>query len=76
MSSIVFSRNQQSAGIFIDAMNDPRTQRTVDSGEVFAMIEQAFHQGRIFGSGSRMNDHAFWFVNDNDIWIFIHDFQM
>ena len=57
-------------------MYDPRTDHTVNPGQMFsAMIQDRIDQRMIRVSGRRVYDHPLGFIHDQNIFIFIQNIQ-
>ena len=76
MRKIIFSDNQQPCCILINAMHDSRTQRSIDSGEILAVIQQPVDQCTALIPCSRVYDDVFRLVDDNHILILIPHIQL
>ena len=73
---IVFGHAQQTAGIPVDPMDDPRPFHAAHTGQtVTAVPQQTVDQctGRM--AGRRMDHHPLGLIDHQDIPVFIHDFQ-
>ena len=72
----MLSHDQQPGGIFIDAVNDARSQDTIDAGQgVCPGVHQPVDQCVILMSGSGVNHQTLRLIDDDDILILIDDFQ-
>ena len=76
MGVIIFSDNQQSRCILINAMHDSRTQCTIDSGKILTVIQQSVDKCPALISCSRMHDNVFWLIDDDHIFILIPHVQL
>ncbi len=70
---LIFCDEHHARSILIQAVNNTWPQYTIDSGKIFAVIDQGVDQGARRVSKSRMNDHPRGLVHDNDRWILMED---
>jgi hypothetical protein len=70
---VVFGHDDASRRIFVEAMDDARSELTANAFEVLTVEEQGVHQSPARVSCRRMDDEARSLVQDNDIGIFIED---
>ncbi|MNL41172.1 hypothetical protein D3C87_1635700 [compost metagenome] len=75
MAGIIFGGHNQSGGVFINTVHNPRTNLAVNAGQVLAMIHQRIDQcaGRM--ADCRMNHHPARFIYNNNIAVFIDHFK-
>ena len=72
VSHVVLRRDDETAGIPVDAVDDARPQLAVDAREgVAAGVEQGVDQGAVRVTGGGVYHHAHRFVDYNDILILI-----
>ena len=73
---VVFRRDDETAGIPVDAVDDAWPQLAVDAGEgVAAGVEQGVDQGAVRVTGGGVYHHAHRFVDHDDILILIDHIQ-
>jgi hypothetical protein len=72
-SLIILGDDHHAGSLPVETVDDARSQHTVNSSEVFAMMEKCINQCSGCVSRSRMDNHAGWFVNHDDGGIFIQD---
>ena len=76
MSAVVFGNDKQSAGVFVDAMNNAGTMLAVNAGKAFTAVKhKRIHKRAGPVSDCRMHDHAARFIHHNDILILIDDIE-
>jgi hypothetical protein len=63
---IVLGHHHDAGGIFIETMNNARSQHTIDPGKILAVIHQGIDQCPCRIPCSRMDDHPSRFVNHDD----------
>lgn len=56
-------------------MNDTGAGLSADAGEIVAVMEQGVDEGAVFIASGGMNDEARRFVDDQDVGIFVEDFE-
>ena len=73
---VIFGRNQQPAGIFVNTVNNARTFHPSHSGQIIpAMVKQSIHQSAAESPRRRMNSHPRRLVDHNQVFVFIDHFQ-
>ncbi len=72
---IVLGRNHDARGISIEPMDDTGSQLAANPGEVIAMMQQGVDQRAAWMTGSRMDNHAGGFIDNNQAGILIKNRQ-
>ena len=75
MGAVGLGHQQQSAGLFVQPMHDPRSQFSAGSREFAKMVQQSIHQGSAALAGAGMHDHARGLVDHRQPIIFIDNLQ-
>ena len=76
MSAVVFGNDKQSAGVFVNTMNNAGTMFAVNAGKAFATVKhKRIHKRAGPVPDRRMHDHAARFIHHNDILILIDDIE-
>jgi hypothetical protein len=70
---IILGYHHDAGGVFIETMDNTRSQHAIDPGKILAVMDQGIDQCPRRISCSRMNDHPRGFVKHDDGWIFIKD---
>ena len=72
MGKIIFAYDQNSGGVHIDPVDDPRTHNTVNTGKlILAMGHQSIDQGSRVMSGCRMHNHSLRLIDQDHILVLI-----
>ena len=79
MGIVIFRDDDQSGSLFVEAMDDARAQRFVGlrsaAGERLSTSEKRVYEGTSGIPCSGMNAHSRGFVDDEEVVIFIKNFQ-
>ena len=76
MGKIVFSNDEQSASIFVNAVDDTGTDDPSNSRQaITTVIEQRVDKGPARISRRRMHHHTLWLINHQEIAVLINDIQ-
>jgi hypothetical protein len=75
MGRVILGSHHDPRGSFIEAVNDPGPRDTTDSGKVPAVIQQGIDKSARRVTMGWMNYHMGSLVDDNEITVFIEDFQ-
>ena len=73
---IVFGNHQQTAGVFIDAVNNAGANYPIDARKRIAtMIQQCIDQGAVAVAGCRVYYHPFGLVDHEQVLVLVHNRQ-
>jgi len=75
MSQIVFGHHQNSRGILVQSVHDPRSKNSTDSGKIRAMVEKGIDQRPRKVSGRRMHHHSRGLIHHKEMSILIENRQ-
>jgi hypothetical protein len=80
MGAVVFSNEDEAARLFVKAMDDARTEIAAGGGEFVEVEEERIDEGAavafvIAGTGSGVDHHAGWLVDDGEIFVFVEDVE-
>ncbi len=72
MGKVVLRHDQQPAGVFVDAVDDARTDFSVDAGQaVSAVVQKSVDEGPVGVARRRVDDHALRLVHDQQVIVLI-----
>ena len=69
-----FGCEKNPCGVFIEPMDDARAERVVSGREILAVSHERVHKGARPMAWSRMDDHACWFIDGENMGVFIENF--
>lgn len=76
VSGVGFGDDEAAGGVFVEAVDDAGSFDAADSGEFsVAVEEEGVDEGAIGVAGGGVDDHAVGFVDDDDVVIFVEDFE-
>ena len=75
MTPVSLGDNKNPGGIFINPVNDPRSQLTPDPSQVLTMVQQSVNQGSTIMSGSGVYHHPSRLVNHDQLRVFVEYFE-
>jgi hypothetical protein len=70
---VIFGYHHDAGRAFVKAMDDPRPQNAIDSGQILAVIKERIHQGARGVTRGGMDHHSCGLVDDDDGRVFIKD---
>ena len=73
MRRVVLGRDHDARRVLVEAVDDARTDLTVDAGEILAVIEQCIDERPRVDARCRMHDHAARLVDDDDVAVLVED---
>jgi len=65
--------DNQSGGILVQPVHNPRAQNPANAGKIMAMKKQRIDECLVRIAGCRMHHHSCRFVNHNDRAVFINN---
>ena len=73
---VVFGHDQQTAGVLVDAVDDPRPNHPVDPGEALpAVVQQGVDQGAVWVPWRGVDHHALGFIHHQQVPVLVDDVQ-
>lgn len=75
MALVIFGRHHYSRGVLVEAMNDAGSEFAADAGEIVTVMEEGIDQGPLAVSRRRMDHQSGWFVDDDQVRVFVKNLQ-
>ena len=75
MGEVIFGDQQYARSVAVQAVHNAGTQLPARLGEMLEVMEQSIHQGSTADSRPHVNHHPRWFIDRNDGFIFVENFQ-
>ena len=76
VGKVVFRRDEQTGGVFVDAVDDPRALLPADAGETVSAVEkQGVHQGPVRVAGGGVHHQASGLVHHDHVAVLIDHVQ-
>ncbi len=70
-----FRRQKDARGLLVETVDDPRSERIADGGQVLAMGEERVDKGAVWVSGGGVDDHSGRLVDGDQMLVFIEDVE-
>ena len=76
MGLVILAGDEDTSGIHVNAVDDPRTQDAVDPGQILpAVVHQSVYKRARIMPGRRMDHHALGLIHQDHIAVLIKDIQ-
>ena len=72
---VVFCHDDAATGLLVETVNDTGAMLFRAAGEDAAMVQECIDESSLLMTGSDVDDHAGWFVDDDEVFILVQDFQ-
>jgi hypothetical protein len=75
MGKIRSGNGEDATRLLIEPMDNPGTKVAVDRGQGAEVMKQSVHQRSLMVTGSGMNNHSRWLIDNHHVFILIKDRQ-
>ncbi len=75
VGNFAFSDHHATGCILIESVHDTGALSAVDARQIAAVVEQGMHKGAVIVAVSRMDNHAGWFIDNEQMLIFKQDIK-
>ena len=76
MGAVIFTHDQRTGGIHVNAVDNAGSDNAVDAGQIVTAVEhQCIHKGPAVVTRRRVHYHALWLVDNDDVLILVQDVQ-